>query len=216
MPSLPWQTCLNKIICRNRRCSWCETAGSENDILMLDWLKQYAMRHNQPGEALRLAELLFWRAQSLENYTALLQAAHAAEQRTAIRTRVLEGLERPATFRCWSRLPDGRRYEQALAALERVNPEIWWSRMSGLRRQVAQAIDRPAHERRCASTCYSKELIEQRSRGSYAEAARFLHQIRRLYQSMGEPDVWERLIAGLRRNIRRLPALQDELRRAGL
>jgi len=109
---------------------------------MLDWLKQYAMRHNQPGEALRLAELLFWRAQSLENYTALLQAAHAAEQRTAIRTRVLEGLERAGNFSLLVEIYLMEEdTEQALAALERVNPEIWWSRMSGLRRQVAQAIE---------------------------------------------------------------------------
>ena len=192
--------------------------SSENDILMLDWLKQYAMRHHQPEEALRLAELLFWQAQSLENYTALLQVAHAVEQRGPIRTRVLEGLERAGNF---SLLVEiflmEEDTEQALTALERVNPEIWWSRLSGLRRQVAQAIEstRPREALR-QYLLVAEELIEQRSRGSYAEAARFLHQIRRLNQNLGEPENWDRLIASLRHEYRRLPALMDELRRAGL
>jgi hypothetical protein len=192
--------------------------ASESDVLLLNWLKQYAMRHQQPEEALRLAELLFWQAQTLDNYTALLQAAHAVNQRTAIRARILEDLEHAGNF---SLLVEiyllEKDTEQALAALERVNPEIWWSRLSGLRRQVAQAIE-ATHPREALRQylLLAEELIEQRSRGSYAEAARFLQQIRRLYRNLGEPENWNRLIDSLHHEYRRLPALQDELRRAGL
>lgn len=195
-----------------------EQPGSETNPLMLDWLKQYAMRHNQPQEALRLGELLFWRAQSLENYTALLQVAHAVNQRAAIRARVLEDLERAGNFSLLVEIYLMEEdTEQALAALERVNPEIWGSRLSALRRQVAQAIEttRPREALR-QYLLLAEERIDQRSRGSYAEAARFLQQIRRLYQGLGEPENWDRLINSVRVEYRRLPALQDELRRLGL
>jgi uncharacterized Zn finger protein len=195
-----------------------EQASSESDMFMLDWLKQYAMRHNQSEEALRLGELLFWQAQSMDNYQALLQAASIVDQRDALRERVQEGLERAGNFSLLVEIHLSENdTEQALSALEKVNPELWGSRMTVLRRQVAQAIEHT--QPREALRLYLllvEELIDQRSRGSYAEAARILQHVNRLYQHLGEPHSWERLIAGFNEEYRRLPALQDELRRAGL
>jgi hypothetical protein len=195
-----------------------ERPNSETDILLLSWLKQYAARHNQPQEAMRLAAVLFWQEQTLENYNALLQTAEELGEGAAVRERILTRLENAGNF---SLLVEiylmENELDLALAALERVNPEIWVGRISSLRRQVAQAVEetRP-HEAIRQYLLLVEDLIGHRSRGGYAEAARFLQQVRKLYERLGEREAWSRLISGLRQEYRRLSALQDELRRAGL
>ncbi len=191
---------------------------SETDIQLLEWLKQYAYRHNQPEEAMRLAESLFWQAQTLENYYALLESSAAMGEREPVRARVLERMESAGNF---SLLVEiyllENEIDLALGALERVNPNIWSSRISILRRQVAQAVEIPRpHEAIRQYLLLAEDLIEHRTRGSYAEAARLLQQIRKLYRGLGEEDRWQQILSGLRQEYRRLPAFMDELRRAGL
>jgi len=195
-----------------------EQPNSQTDVQLLSWLKEYAARHDEPREALRLAEQLLWQAQSLENYKELLQAAGVLGESAGVRERVLKRLESAGNF---SLLVEiylmENELDLAIAALERVNPELWWGRIALLRRQVAQAVEisKPREAIR-QYLMLAEDLISQRSRGNYAEAARFLQQVRKLYLGLGETDAWERLISGLRQEYRRLPALQDELRRAGL
>jgi hypothetical protein len=191
---------------------------SATDIQLLEWLKQYAHRHNQPQEALRLAETLFWQAQSLENYYALLEAAAAMGERDNTRERVLVRLDNAGNF---SLLVEiyllENEVDLALVALERVNPNIWSGRIAVLRRQVAQAVEVPRpHEAIRQYLLLAEDLIEHRSRGSYAEAAHLLQQVRKLYTGLGEEDRWQQIINSLRQEYRRLPAFLDELRRAGL
>jgi hypothetical protein len=192
--------------------------NSETDLHRLEWLKQYYLRHNQPQEALRLAESLFWLAQSLENYNALLETAVVLNQHDEVRERVLERLESAGNFSLLVEiylLEDD--VDKALASLERVHPDIWWGRPAVLRRQVAQAVE--THRPREAIRQYIllvEDLIQQRSRGSYADAARLLQHIRNLYYRLGEEQRWEEIINSLRQEYRRLPSLMDELRRADL
>jgi uncharacterized Zn finger protein len=195
-----------------------EQPNSEAEVRLLEWLKYYAMRHNQPEEALRLAESLFWQAQSLENFNALLEAASVLDMHEAVRNRMIQRLENAGNF---SLLVEIQLLENnvdlALAALERVNPDIWWNRLSVLRRQVAQAVEAPLpHEAARQYLLLAEELIRQHNRGSYAEAARLLQQVRNLYRDLGQEDRWEQMIDSLRQGHRRLPDLMDELHRAGL
>jgi hypothetical protein len=195
-----------------------ERPNSETEIPLLEWLKEYAMTHERPQEALRLAELLFWQVQSLENYYALLEAASAAGDRETVRARVLDRLEAAGNF---SLLVEiyllENEVDLALAAMERVNPDIWWGRVAVLRRQVAQAVEVPRpHEAIRQYQLLAEELIRQRSRGSYAEAARLLLQVRKLYHGLGEEERWQQIFQAIRQDYRRLPALMDELHRAGL
>ena len=135
-----------------------------------------------------------------------------------MRARVLERLESAGNF---SLLVEiyllENEVDLALGALERVNANIWSSRIAILRRQVAQAVEAPRpHEAIRQYLLLAEDLIEHRSRGSYAEAARLLQQIRKLYRGLGEEDRWQQILSGLRQEYRRLPAFMDELRRAGL
>jgi uncharacterized Zn finger protein len=192
--------------------------NSATDIQLLEWLKQYAHRHNQPEEALRLAESLFWQAQSLENYYALLEAAAALSEREETRARVLVRLENAGNFPLLVEIYLlENEVDLALAALERANPNIWSGRIAMLRRQVAQAIELPRpHEAIRLYLLLAEDLIEHRTRGSYAEAAQLLQQVRKLYYGLGEEEHWQQIISSLRQEYRRLPAFLDELSRASL
>jgi hypothetical protein len=195
-----------------------ERPDSETDLPRLEWLKGYARRHELGSEALRMAESTFWAAQSLENYTDLIEASADVDQRAATRARVLERLESAGNF---SLLVEiyllENEIDLALAAMELVKPEIWGERMAGLRRQVARAVEiaRPREAIR-QYLLLAEDLIKQRSRGSYAEAALLLQRIRRLYRALGEEDRSDIIIQSLRSEYQRIPALMDEMRRAGL
>ncbi|HEX9018152.1 MAG TPA: SWIM zinc finger family protein [Anaerolineaceae bacterium] len=192
--------------------------NSETDLSLLVWLKQFALEHDQPKEALRLAEALFWRSQLLENYSSLVEIAESLGENEEVRARVLERLENAGNF---SLLVEiyllENQVDLALAALERVNPNIWSGRLAVLRRQVAQAVEtlRPSEAIR-QYLLLAEDLIQKRSRGNYAESARLLMQVRRLYHTLGEDERWEQIIHGLRQEYRRLPAFLDELQRATL
>jgi hypothetical protein len=195
-----------------------EQPNSESDIELLEWLKMYVIRHDQPEEALRLAEALFWQAQSLENYTALIEAAAALDAREEVRSRVVQRLENAGNFSLLVEIQLlENNVDMALASLERVNPDMWLDRITVLRRQVAQAVETPYPREAARQYMLMAEgLIQQHNRSSYAEAARMLQQVRSLYNDMGENERWEDMINNLRQSNRRLPDLMDELHRAGL
>ena len=60
------------------------------------------------------------------------------------------------------------------------------------------------------------QLIEQRGRGNYAQAAEYLKHIKTAYLGLDKPETWQLLIAKIRESNKRLPALQDELNKAKL
>jgi uncharacterized Zn finger protein len=192
--------------------------NSEAEAHLLEWLRLYAIRQHQPEEALRLAELLFWQSQTLENYHALIEAAATLNKREEVRRRVIQRLENAGNF---SLLVEIQLLENnvdlALASLDRVNPDIWLERLSMLRRQVAKAVENPYPQEAARQyLILAEELIQQHNRSSYAEAARMLQQVRSLYHDLGENERWENMISTLRQGHRRLPDLIDEFHRAGL
>lgn len=63
---------------------------------------------------------------------------------------------------------------------------------------------------------YARHYIDERGRDNYALAASYLSDVCRAYDDMGEFEKWEMLIADIRREYKKLPALQDELNKAGL
>lgn len=58
--------------------------------------------------------------------------------------------------------------------------------------------------------------IDLRSRDNYAVAARHLASARDTYRLSNNEAVWQTLISEIKTEFKRLPALQDELRKAGL
>lgn len=60
------------------------------------------------------------------------------------------------------------------------------------------------------------DLINQRNRPSYAEAARLLTRARALYRRTGRTDEWGFLIGEIRDATKTLRAFRDEMKKAGL
>jgi uncharacterized Zn finger protein len=92
-----------------------------------------------------------------------------------------------------------------------------WVGGNSLRVQVAEAAvkDYPREAIRLFEE-QAERLIDGRSRGAYADAAQYLLRIRELYRRLGDEAGWTECISGLRDRHRRLRALHDEMRMAGV
>jgi uncharacterized Zn finger protein len=63
---------------------------------------------------------------------------------------------------------------------------------------------------------YARQYINNRGRGNYQQAASLLTKVQQAYDQLDEIETWETLIADLRTEFKKLPALKDELNKAGL
>lgn len=63
---------------------------------------------------------------------------------------------------------------------------------------------------------YVRKSIDERNRDSYRRAAEYLAIARELYLKLDDSASWSALIQEIRTEFKRLPALQDELDKAGL
>lgn len=103
---------------------------------------------------------------------------------------------------------------KTLAKVQQSKDAAWYRTLAY---EVAQKTRQASPER--AIPIYmeaARDLINRRNRGSYAQAAELLVEVREMYRRMGDLPGWEELIAGLRAHLKSLRALQDELNKAGL
>ena len=63
---------------------------------------------------------------------------------------------------------------------------------------------------------YARAEIALRNRKHYERAADLLREVRKMYRQMKDSASWQTLIADFRKEFARLPALQDELKKASL
>ena len=200
------------------------------DAHMTLWLRDRAREAGELDEALALTEKLFWRAPSAALYAELRGLAEPLGTWEKLRQGVLAHLTSDGHHALVTALHvDEGQVDEALAALARVNaPSVtagggWggWGAAAydgfSLRVRVARAAEatRPAE----AIALYREEvdaLIAAQGRERYATAAEYLARVRDLYARQGQQAEWQRLIASLRDQHKRLRALRDELSKAGL
>ena len=197
-----------------------ERAQTSQDRHLIEWLKERARARGDLGEALTLAETLFWQHPSMAGYREMKNLAQPLARwegvdglRAVILARLVEATE--YTLLTGIHLEEGE-IDRALETLAQIRTS---SRRWGppLRIRVARAAEKGRP--RAAADLYvqqAEQLIAARGRGNYAEAAKYLRRVRDLYQRLGEPETWQILIADLREQNRRLRALKDELNKAGL
>jgi hypothetical protein len=195
-----------------------ERLSNKADLRLVVWLRdRLAGRGNTVG-ALRLQEQLFWQGYpSLAEYQKLKALAEPMDRWPEVREGLLARLAEQGQYSLLIEIYlQENEVEAALAALERssqdrygVGPEM--------ASRVAQAVEAGYPDK--AIDIYLKWarwLISGRSRGSYAQAAQLLGRVRAIYERFGRPESWQALIKSIRNEHRKLPALQDELKRAGL
>jgi uncharacterized Zn finger protein len=194
----------------------------------LGWLgKQYAA-HGMAEKALATERRRFADSPSQETYEAAKAAAQMPGQPDGLwdrlRPELIGALERQ---NAWSLLTqiylqekDVRSALDALRRLDRVEGGGYFGSLWGLpelRERVAQAAERDFPEE--ALDIYQRladNLIAQRGRENYQQAAVYLDRARALYNGLDLGALWKEYIADLRDRNRTLRALKEELEAAGL
>jgi uncharacterized Zn finger protein len=103
------------------------------------------------------------------------------------------------------------------AAWDAATPRESRYQSTYIQEEVAQATEQ--HRPQRAIKFYlsrAEQLIAQRGRKNYAAASQYLQLMHNLSKSIDRMESWQQTIAAPRENHRNLPALQDELDKAGL
>ncbi|MBP8972641.1 MAG: SWIM zinc finger family protein [Anaerolineae bacterium] len=196
-----------------------ETVNSKFDHHLAQWL---AGRYSARGDQQALLALRLQCMQQDPNeayYAALKQAAEAAGTWESVRPEIIRQLEHSKEFEVLTRVYlDDQEWDAAWDTLARV-PQGSRGRLSynPLDFEVAERT-RQARPQKAIPVYvdYARHEINQRSRGHYAVAARYLVVVRDLYRQLGDEETWRKLIGGIREEFRQLRALQDELNQVGL
>jgi hypothetical protein len=196
-----------------------ERSRRSDDTRLLEWLKKRAIEHKDPAAALQLAEKVFRAQPSLEGYKEIRKLARKVRRWDDLRPQLLEFLqdERRAYVLIPVYLDEGE-IDRALEAVKHERPSAYgYGYGYGMALQVAKAAEKTRPQ--AALEIYRRQaegLIDQRGRGAYQEACKFLKKVRDLYQRLDEGAAWTRYVARLREQHRSLRALQEELTKARL
>jgi uncharacterized Zn finger protein len=186
--------------------------GNKDDRLPA-WLAERYERRGDLAGALDL-HLERWKTvPSVSLYQTIERLATTLDQWALLRPRLLTDLERGRRFTLLAQIHLREQdWDAAWAAAEKET--VLWS---NVRLEVAQASEKHRPERAMAVYLeVAERLINARGRDKYATAAGYLRRVRDLHHAMGRSDEWAQLIASLRERHRGLPALKDELNKAGL
>ncbi|MDI6769628.1 MAG: SWIM zinc finger family protein [Anaerolineales bacterium] len=190
----------------------------DKDLRLAEWVAEEYARRGDTAGALEL-QLTRWQARpEMKLYETLEQLAKKLQQWEPLRPRLLAELEKSshATLLADIYLRD-QEWDAAWAVAEKARTsKLAWG-WGNLLLHVAQVSDK--HRPQKAIPVYldaAERLIEKQGRKNYAAAAGYLHRARDLFSAMKRSDEWQKTIADLRQRHRNLPALQDELRKAGV
>lgn len=188
------------------------------DLSLTNWLiSRYEIQENMP-RVLELQLTLMNHQPDVMIYKDIKSTAQSLNQWEQIRPQIIEKLQ---TRKAWDTLTQvylvDEEWELAWQTLPRVGTQqntYHWHRLDF---EVAEASRHVMPER--AIPIYIKRArgnIDQRKRDYYREAASLLSQVQHMYDQLDEFETWETLITEIREEFKRLPALQDELNKAGL
>lgn len=201
-----------------------QDAGSNLLYHLQDWL---LYQYKETGRQEAYLDLLYQRitqSPSVQFYPTLQEAAQALGRWEEIRAKLIGWLESNKHHEVLVRIylydKEWDKAWQTIEIMQRSEPSTqgqYQFRGHLLDLEVAQAT-LSTHPQKALPVLsqYVYRYINQRNRTSYAEAAQLLVKMRVLYKQLNDEAGWTKLIAQLRDEFRRLPALQDELRRAGL
>ena len=193
----------------------------EHDNLLAAWLINLYKQQGDDKAEFRWLLNRLRRDPCIENYIELRAAAASNETWLETRSTILNELEQDEACDVlaliylrdeeWDLAWDF--LEKAWQLPDRFSPYT----LNSLAFSVAEASGhaRPAN----AIPVYvhhARGRIGGKSRKAYAGAAELLQEVRWMYQQRGDIPGWEALIADFRAEFARMPALQDELNKAGL
>jgi len=194
-----------------------------DDVLMAWLLKQLEAQGNRE-------EVFKWELKRMNaapndsHYASLKKASQALGNWATVRPDVIGGLEKKELFEVLTRIYlQDEEWDKAWETVVRQPTkksgytDFYYYSSQPIELEVADRT-RKTHPQKAIAIYekYARKAIDRRSRDSYHEAAALLVKVQELYDQIDEPEKWESLIEGVRTTYKRLPALQDELRQAGL
>lgn len=197
-----------------------QTLDTEFDDRLAAWLAaQYTEREDR--DALFELRMQCMREHPGEAYYAALKAAaDAIGSWDTVRPMVIRQLEQNQLYHVLVRVYlHDQEWDAAWDTLARI-PHRSQEGRSGWTFLDFEVAERSRHARPHRAIpvyiAFARREIDLRSRANYAQAAAYLSIVQELYSGIDEPESWDKLIEGLREEFRRLPAFQDELKKAGL
>lgn len=194
---------------------------------LLDWLKKHYLAHNDYVSALALTQEQFQQSPDLSVYQELRQFAQRLNRWETLRPTLLATLNESHHSNLLIQIAlDEGDLDKALSLVKANQPkqtssygfDYRSSVSSPILLQVAKAAEKS--KPREAIDIYkqhTERLIAQRTRGGYAEACTFLLKIRLLYNTqLNATEEWTSYLTTLRSKYSNLPALKDEMRKAGV
>ena len=192
----------------------------DKDLRLAEWVAEEYARRGDTAGALDL-QLTRWQTEpGMELFETLEQLAKKLKQWEALRPRLLAGLEKGSHLMLLADIYlRDEEWDAAWAVAENVKSPLpgWAGGWGNLKLHVAQASDKHCPQK--AIPVYldvAEKLIARQGRKNYAAAAGYLRRARDLFSNIKRSDEWKKTIADLRERHRNLPALQDELRKAGV
>jgi uncharacterized Zn finger protein len=195
-------------------------AETSRDFRLSVWLKDYASLQGDFPKVLEWAKRLFLSRPSTAEYLEIKKLAIQINRWPDNKSEMINWLTNHKQFDVLVEIYlEESEIDLALDALEkaRMTARHRWEYPYSLEITVAKAAEESRPEQ--AIQLYLdriKSLIDRRGRDNYAEAPNYLKVVRGLYKRLGRQEDWYSLIASLRQENRNLPALLDELKKAGL
>jgi uncharacterized Zn finger protein len=195
-----------------------DRAAARSDTRLTHWLREHAQKKGDLRQAVAYAEKEFWQRPEVSLYIGMRKLAADLGEWPELRAKMLDRLSQSGKYRLLTEifLEEGE-IDLALESLERDKASARYWGNQALQEQVARVarIQRPKPAIRLYLQL-AESLIQVHGRGNYAKAAGYIRAVREIYLSMHDPQAWQAVSASLREQNRNLPALLDELDRAGL
>jgi uncharacterized Zn finger protein len=193
---------------------------TSDDQRLFTWLKDSAARHSNWPQALHISKQLFWHRPYLSEYKEMKKYARQLMQWDELQSETIERLFQEQEFQLLIEIYlSENKIDLALSTLDILKNKKtnWWEHPYSIELKVAKAAQKIYPERSIQIYLdHAQSLIDQRGRGNYSTAATYLRLVRNLYEELGKMEDWQSQIADLRQKNRALPALKDELNKAGL
>lgn len=197
-----------------------ERLTASPDPAILSWQQQRYAQQGDDSSALAIAKQIFQLQPSLPLYAAARESAGRLGQWELVRDWLRSTLR--ATQRrdllieaCLDDGDVGAAVDEVLGRSAELESPAADRALGPAALQVAAAAEQTQpHDAIEIYVRYAERLIEYRGRDNYQMASTVLRNVRRLYERLGELDVWRGFVAELRARNRKLRAFQEELDRA--
>lgn len=195
--------------------------GSEYDNRIIEWLIGFYQQQEDRETEFRWQLERMRTDAHIDHYIGLRGVSESLDNWQTIRPQIIVELEKKQAYEVLTLVYlHEKHWDLAWVSLDKVSePQFHHAShviyrldftVAEASRQVLPAPAIPVYVK------YARAEIALRKRKRYGYAAKLLREIRGMYRQMNELESWNQFIDDLRIEFKQLPALQDELNKAGL